>query len=144
MLKTLSVLGLGVMVLALAGLISTKSLLSASPVVIAVQACAILLMMWARKTFGFRSFHASAGPTEGGLVTTGPYAFIRHPIYTAASLFGWAGIVAHWSLLSISMGILLLAGAMVRMLCEERLIAERYPEYRHYMVRTKRMVPLFF
>ncbi|MGB7620833.1 MAG: isoprenylcysteine carboxylmethyltransferase family protein [Terriglobia bacterium] len=144
MLKTLSVLGLGVMVLALAGLISTKALLSALPVVIAVQAGAVLLMIWARRTFGIRSFHASAGPTEGGLVTTGPYAFIRHPIYTAASLFGWAGIVAHWSLLSISMGILLLAGAMVRMLCEERLIAERYPEYRRYMARTRRMVPFLF
>ncbi|MBZ5553794.1 MAG: isoprenylcysteine carboxylmethyltransferase family protein [Acidobacteriia bacterium] len=144
MLRTLSILGLAIMVLALAGLISTHSLFSASPAMMAVQACALVLLIWARLTFGIRSFHASAGPTKGGLVTTGPYAFIRHPIYTSVSLFGWAGILAHWSLLSIFFGLLLLAGALVRMLCEERLVAERYPEYWQYMARTKRMVPFLF
>jgi protein-S-isoprenylcysteine O-methyltransferase Ste14 len=43
--------------------------------------------MGARVTFGRRSFHAAANPTAGGLVTTGPYRLIRHPIYTAACLF---------------------------------------------------------
>ncbi|HEX9135372.1 MAG TPA: isoprenylcysteine carboxylmethyltransferase family protein [Nitrospirota bacterium] len=144
MLRTLSILGLAIMVLALAGLFSTHALLSSSRAVITVQVAAVALLIWARTTFGIRSFHASAGPTEGGLVTTGPYAFIRHPIYTAVSLFGWAGILAHWSVRSISLGILLLAGALVRMLCEERLVVERYPQYRQYAARTKRMVPYLF
>jgi protein-S-isoprenylcysteine O-methyltransferase Ste14 len=34
----------------------------------------------ARVTFGGRSFHVGANPTEGGLVTKGPYRFVRHPI----------------------------------------------------------------
>ena len=48
-------------------------------------------MVAARITFGRRSFHAAANPTEGGLVTTGPYAYIRHPIYAAILYFVWAG-----------------------------------------------------
>ena len=132
------------MVLALAGLFYTHALISSSRAVIAVQAFAVVLLIWARTTFGIRSFQASAGPTEGGLVTTGPYALIRHPIYTAASLFGWAGILAHWSLQSISLGVLLLAGALVRILCEETLVVQRYPQYRQYAARTKRMVPYLF
>ena len=28
---------------------------------------------------------------RGGLVTTGPYRYVRHPIYAAATYFAWAG-----------------------------------------------------
>jgi protein-S-isoprenylcysteine O-methyltransferase Ste14 len=35
-------------------------------------------------------------------------------------------------------------GAIVRMLCEERLVVERYPEYREYARTTSRMVPFVF
>ena len=101
-------------------------------------------MIWARMTFGHRSFHASADPTEGGLVTTGPYRFIRHPIYTAACLFGWAGAVSNWSAPAAVLGAMMTVGAIVRMLCEERLVVERYPEYREYARTTRRMVPFIF
>jgi len=77
-------------------------------------------------------------------VTTGPYRFIRHPIYTAASLFIWAGVLSNWSVLAGWLGVLLLVGAIVRMLCEERLVVAAYPEYRDYARTTKRMVPYVF
>ena len=101
------------MVGGLVGLYETGALFSRSPVVIGVQVAAVLLMVWARVTFGARSFHAAANPTGGGLVTTGPYRFIRHPIYTAACLIGWAGVAAHWSAASAAFGALLFAGALV-------------------------------
>src|SRR6266508_3023637 len=105
---------------------------------------ALLLMVWARLTFGRRSFHASADPTPGGLVTTGPYRFIRHPIYTAACLFVWAGILSNWSVLAGLLGVVFLVGAFIRMLCEERLVIQAYPDYREYVRSTKRMVPYVF
>jgi hypothetical protein len=40
-------------------------------------------------TFGARSFHAGANPTDGGVVTAGPYRFFRHPIYAAILYFLW-------------------------------------------------------
>ncbi len=42
------------------------------------------------------------------------------------------------------MGVLLLAASVGRMLCEERLVVELYPEYRQYAKRTWRMVPFVF
>jgi protein-S-isoprenylcysteine O-methyltransferase Ste14 len=144
MLKVLSVLGLLLMVAALLGLLATQSLLSRSPVVIAVQAAAVALMVWARVTFGRRSFHAAADPTEGGLVTTGPYQFVRHPIYTAVCLFAFAGALAHVSVTAIGLALLVFVGALSRMLPEERLVRQRYPEYAEYAARTKRMLPLVF
>ena len=55
----------------------THALFGTGPLTITVQAAAALLMIWARLTFGMRSFHASANPTEGGLVTRGPYRWLR-------------------------------------------------------------------
>jgi len=132
------------MALALVGLAVRGAFFSSQPVVIMAEVAAVALMVWARLAFGYRSFHAAADPTAGGLVTTGPYRFIRHPIYTAVCLFGWSGILAHWSLINVLLGALLFAGAVVRILCEERLIIEVYPEYRDYAQATKRMVPYIF
>jgi len=144
MLRALSLGALLLMVLAMLGLLVSESLFSPSPIAIVAQCMAVALMVWARVTFGSPSFHASASPTTGGLVTTGPYRFIRHPIYTAACLFGWAGALASGSMLAILLGALLFAGALGRMLCEERLVAQAYPEYREYARATKRMIPHVF
>jgi protein-S-isoprenylcysteine O-methyltransferase Ste14 len=54
-------------------------------------------VIWARVAFGRRSFHLAANPTEGGLVTTGPYRLIRHPIYTGVCLVAGAEVLAHLS-----------------------------------------------
>jgi protein-S-isoprenylcysteine O-methyltransferase Ste14 len=144
MLKLVSILGLLVMAAALIGLFAIDSIFSRSPIVIGLQVIAVALMIWARLTFGGRSFHASADPTAGGLVTTGPYRYIRHPIYTAACLLGWGGIVVHWSWLSVALGVALFGGGLVRMLCEERLLREAYPDYSRYSRVTKRMLPYVF
>jgi protein-S-isoprenylcysteine O-methyltransferase Ste14 len=126
------------------GLILRQEVLSASLAAIALQAFAVALMVWARLTFGRRSFHATASPTEGGLVTTGPYRWLRHPIYTAVCLFSWACCVGHPSWFSLGMASLVTAGGLVRMLAEETLLGVRYPEYKEYARRTKRMVPYVF
>ena len=144
MLKMVSLLGLLVMIAALVGLYTSGSLFSLQPIAIALQVIAVALMVWARLSFGRRSFHASADPTAGGLVTTGAYHYIRHPIYTAACLFALGGIVAHWSLVSAALGALLFLGGLARMVCEERLVKQSYPEYLEYSKATKRMIPYVF
>jgi len=143
-LKILSGAGLLLMVAGAFGQAVTHSLFSPHPAVIGVQAIAVGLMAWARITFGGRSFHATADPTEGGLVTSGPYAFVRHPIYTAVCLFVLAGGLAHLSWPTAGLLLLVLAGAIARMLSEEHLLRQRYPEYSAYAARIRRMVPGVF
>jgi protein-S-isoprenylcysteine O-methyltransferase Ste14 len=144
MLKALSIASFLLMVAALVGLLVTHSFFGRGVVAIAAQVAAVGLMVWARLTFGRRSFHASADPTAGGLVTAGPYRFIRHPIYTAACVLGWAGVLSHWSMPAALLGVALTIGAVSRMLCEEWLLVRSYPEYRQYAAATRRMVPYLF
>jgi protein-S-isoprenylcysteine O-methyltransferase Ste14 len=97
MLKALSIVGFLGMAGGVMAQLVTGNLFSASSGAIAVQLGALLVLVWGRVVFGRRSFHVAANPTEGGLVTSGPYRYIRHPIYTAFGVFSGAGVIAHWS-----------------------------------------------
>jgi protein-S-isoprenylcysteine O-methyltransferase Ste14 len=142
--KFLSIIATVVSILALVTLILNHGLFSRLPVVIGVQTLAILLMIWARLTLGVRSFHAAANPTEGTLITGGPYNYIRNPIYTAVIIFTVAGVLANYSLQNSLLGLVILAGMVIRSLCEERLLRVQYPEYADYARRTWRMIPYVF
>jgi protein-S-isoprenylcysteine O-methyltransferase Ste14 len=129
------------MVAGLIVLVEHDAIFATRPVTIAIQAAAVVLMVYARVTFGRRSFHPAADPTAGGLVTSGPYAVLRHPIYAAVLYFTWAAVADHWSWIAAGGGALITVGAIVRMLMEECMLVTQYPEYRDYMRRTRRVVP---
>lgn len=140
----LSILAAAVAVLALVRLVWTQSLFGVDPFSIGLQIAAVLFMLWARFTFGLRSFHAAANTTPGKLVTHGPYAIVRNPIYAAAIWFTWTGVAVHFSIVNALLGLVVSAGMLTRIFFEERFLRERYREYDEYTKRVKRLVPFVF
>lgn len=79
---------------------------------------------------------------DHSLVTNGPYARIRHPLYTGMFGFsiGLALITANW--IFIAMVVIVIAGGILRAPREEQMmIGEFGEEYRSYMGRTWRFLP---
>lgn len=141
----ISVLGFVAAVLAILRLCYTHSIFGVEPISISVQVAAVVLMLYARLTFGMRSFHAAANPTEGELVTRGPFAVVRNPIYSAAILFTWTGVAVHLSVENVLLALVVAGGMLVRIFAEEKLLHARYgAEYAAYTKRVKRLVPLVF
>ena len=80
------------------------------------------------------------------LVCTGPYAVIRHPMYTSFMLMGLgqAFLLSNW--VAGAAGLIGFAVLFfLRVDKEERMMLENFgPEYRAYMERTKRIIPYLY
>jgi protein-S-isoprenylcysteine O-methyltransferase Ste14 len=97
---------------------------------------------WLFSSIGSGITPTSATRQEHKLVTSGPYRWIRHPLYTVgSSMFIAFGMMAdNWFIALL--GILAFIAMAVRTPKEEdNLIAKFGDEYREYMKRTGRFLP---
>ncbi|MDR3450955.1 MAG: isoprenylcysteine carboxylmethyltransferase family protein [Alphaproteobacteria bacterium] len=86
-----------------------------------------------------RSF--SILPEGRRLVTSGPYAVVRHPLYLAeavATLGAVINFLSPWALLLVAAQLGL---QMVRIHYEEKVLKETFPEYTDYAKKTWRLIP---
>lgn len=102
----------------------------------------VLGIYWLFGSIGSGISPTSATRTEHKLVTSGPYRWVRHPLYTiGSSLFVAFGLIAdNWFV--ILLGVIAFVGMALRTPKEEaNLIAKFGDEYREYMQRTGRFFP---
>ena len=144
-LKITSLLGFGLALIGVFYLINKNLIFSKNIIAISIQILAVALMIWARLTFGIRSFHATANTTKGVLVTNGPYRWFRHPIYAAIIYFFWSCVIA-FPFKETIFGVLLITfGLLIRIFFEEKSLVDTYKhQYLDYSKQTKRIIPFIF
>ena len=138
-------IGFGLTLVGVFFLINYEYVFSNNSLTIIIQLLSVGLMIWARITLGVRSFHAAANTTKGELITTGPYRWVRHPIYASIIIFFMASLISFPYLKTIIGVILIFVGLLTRMLLEEKSLKKIYKEeYEIYSKHTKRIIPFIF
>lgn len=132
---------LAAVIVALVILGVTGNLFSPSPFVIGAQVFAVFLSVWARRSFPTGAFRVTATPSTGAVIQRGPYRLIRHPMYSATLLLVWAAVLSHRSALTLVIGTMLTGIVATRIVLEERVLREHFPEYDTYVRSTKAVVP---
>ena len=79
---------------------------------------------------------------EHRLITSGPYARIRHPLYSAMFSWGIALALLNANWIFVALAILMIAGILVHIPREEKLMLEAFgDEYQAYIRRTGKYFP---
>ncbi len=102
------------------------------------------LAVWARVHLGRNWGTPMSEKMDAELVTTGPYRYIRNPIYSGIILAAIGTTVAiswYWLAVVVLMGAYFVYSATVEAQTMERLFPNTYPEYKR---STKMLIPFLF
>jgi protein-S-isoprenylcysteine O-methyltransferase Ste14 len=109
---------------------------------IALTVAGLLFAVWAREHLGRNWSSAVTIKREHELITTGPYAVVRHPIYTGI-LIGFVGVaVALSEVRGVVVLVLVFLGFWTKLRTEEAWMRAQFGEtYASYARRTAALVP---
>lgn len=112
---------------------------------VGLVALVVPLFYWQLSSLGKNITKTVAIRSEHTLVTSGPYKYIRHPLYAFGFMFivGTAVALANWFILGMAV-LTWIPLAMRTPLEEQKLIEAFGDEYRAYMQRTGRYFPKMF
>lgn len=110
-----------------------------------ITVAGLLFAVWAREHLGCNWSHAVTIKQDHELITTGPYALVRHPIYTGI-LAGFLGLaIAISQVRGFVVFVLFFVVFWAKLRMEERWMRSQFGEtYANYVQRTAALVPYFF
>ena len=111
---------------------------------VAIGILCVFGIYWLFSSIGNGITPTSATRKEHQLVTSGPYRWVRHPLYTVgSSMFIAFGMMADIWFIAL-LGTLAFVAMAIRTPKEEANLIEKFgDEYREYMKRTGRFLPKF-
>jgi protein-S-isoprenylcysteine O-methyltransferase Ste14 len=108
---------------------------------IAIALCGYAFALWARFYLGRNWGMPMSLREDHRLVTGGPYAFVRHPIYSGFLIAMLGSALAGgfiWLIMAAVLGVYFVISALT----EEKLMLAQFPgEYPAYKRRTKMLIP---
>ncbi len=102
----------------------------------------VAVLLWARTVLGGNWSGSVTLKENHELIQHGPYAYVRHPIYSGLMLLGLGTAVHYATLGGFALLALVWVGLALKMREEEQLMTEHFPDrYPAYRKRVKALVP---
>ena len=110
---------------------------------VVLSIAAVAFAIWARLALGKNwSGAVITLKKDHQLITSGPYRFVRHPIYTGYFLATLGTALTIGTVASYLATLMILIGFLIRMNKEEKLMTMQFPtEYPAYKKRSKKLIP---
>jgi len=116
-----------------------------SPPALALLACSVALGLWTIFHNRPGNFNIRPEPKKrASLVTSGPYGYMRNPMYSAVLLFAAAEVLAYRDPWKIACWFMLALVLLAKALLEERALHAHFPGYAAYAKRVRRFIPGVF
>lgn len=111
----------------------------------AVQLIGFVLGVYGIYAIGIFNFSAYPTPRKDSiLVSTGPFKYIRHPMYLAVLLYCVPIALFHPTTIKTLTVLLLLLILLVKIRVEESLLNRRYSNYKEYKKQSWRLIPFLY
>jgi len=111
---------------------------------VGLTAASLLFTWWARLHMG-RLWHGGVSRTaEHRVIQSGPFALVRHPIYTGLIAAVIAMAVLQGRPLAFAGAALFALGFTLKARLEERFLEDELPDYGPYRQRVRMIVPFVF
>lgn len=108
---------------------------------VALNVLGLAYTWWARIHMG-RLWHAGVSRTaQHRVIDSGPFAQVRHPIYSGMMLAVWATAVLQARPLAFLGAVIFTLGFGLKARVEERFLMRELPEYAEYRKRVRMLVP---
>lgn len=108
--------------------------IAAAALIAGTLALEAVVLLWLGKSFAIMA-------EARQLVTGGPYALVRHPLYAAEILGTLAMLIQYFGWAAAALFATFAALQVARSIFEERILGETFAEYGAYRARTARFIP---
>jgi len=107
----------------------------------AITVIGLLVTLWARRVLGANWSANVVFKERHELIQSGPYRFVRHPIYSGVLLMLCGTMLVWGRLAGVVAFVVIIAGLSVKARLEERLLIRHFPEaYAQYRRRVRAAV----
>jgi protein-S-isoprenylcysteine O-methyltransferase Ste14 len=126
---------------------SWNHLIATTPTAVQIAAVGLVgiglaFCAWARVTLGGNWSGAVVFKENHELIQSGPYALVRHPIYTGMLVMVLGTVVDYPAVLSYVLFVAVVVVFFFKSRSEERLMIEHFPDqYPAYRARVKALIP---
>ncbi len=125
-------------------LMKTGSIIPSNSFLLVIEIILFVFGIWAMIEMNLRFNIFPELLKNSNLITSGPYRYIRNPMYSATIFITLIWIINESSYLRLAVWILLVIILNIKLTYEEKILLKEFPNYTEYKMNSKKLIPFIF